>query len=1047
MPTKELTYSDGSSDKFWKIEITGDSHTVHFGKIGTAGQTRTKEFDSDEDAQKSYNKLIAQKLKKGYTESGGSSKAAKKSTKKATKKPTKKTTKATKAKSSPAGSAKTKAAAKKKTAPTPRESSPDFDLSVTHDLGLSEPELRRSAFNKLPPLKASKEEVTIEQAIDDFVKNAKIERYGWNLNFREVPLTYPMSKPLAHFWFYMMARGDRIVGKSGLKKHVQSSQKKHKFNGKLTKQVAEKHLYRERGCVAPEVVLPLASLFSLEDCLEMLLEPVKIKKNSRYGTPEGLPALIRGFRFHLVPRLSEAEKKKLRARIKKTIDLDTDKRVPGYETFPGEYYVAAALGMHSEISRIVSGWEDDLYLRSYCSYTELPSLLLAGLKNAQQYELHWRRLNLEFVSIDHMVDFIANTGVSALDLVADHVCEQGNKDDAATVMAVLAKIRAPEAAEHILRCRLESKAAGAARDWMNFNIGNCVAGLLETAGQKGKLGDAAIGYYREVKRNGHEDLIAKYVKKAGKKSTGAARIQTEVLDHKEKVYRPLDAKTTPKWLKTELAKVKLEKVPKIPVWASSNNMSPLMIGDRKLNDQQIETVLQVLAATPIDQKSSLLQSLNEKIDSGARDQFAWNLFELWVEGGANTKAKWAMGAIGHLGDDGCVLKLTPLVRKWPGESQHQRAVYGLQCLRGVGSSTALMQLSGIAQKLKFKGLKQKAALFVDEIAKEKGMTRDELEDRVIPDCGLDEMGRREISFGPRKFDFVLGGDLKPMVRDDKGKVRPNPPKPGAKDDEQIANESLAQWKLAKKQIKEVAVLQSARLEQAMVRARRWPVDDFESLLVRHPLMTHLVQKLVWGAFGKNGKRQSLFRITEERDYADASDKAVTLAKANSVGLVHPLEMNDKEKAAWGEIFSDYEIISPFPQLGRPVYELEAAEKKATELKRFHDIQLYAPTMVYTLEKLGWTRGVAMDAGCFDEHSKQFPAYDVTAVIGYDGVVGMGYIQPDETLTTDTIHFCKGMREPTGYRGDKSKKFKLGQVSELVISEVLADLNVLQSKVK
>ena len=135
MPSKELTYNDGSSNKFWKIEITGDSHTVHFGKVGTAGQTRTKEFGSDEDALKSYDKLIAQKLKKGYTESGDSSKAAKKSTKKATKKPTKKTTKTTKAKSSPAGSAKTKTAAKKKTAPTPRESSPDFDLSVTHDLG------------------------------------------------------------------------------------------------------------------------------------------------------------------------------------------------------------------------------------------------------------------------------------------------------------------------------------------------------------------------------------------------------------------------------------------------------------------------------------------------------------------------------------------------------------------------------------------------------------------------------------------------------------------------------------------------------------------------------------------------------------------------------------------------------------------------------------------------------------------------------------------------------------------------------------------------
>ena len=140
MPSKELTYNDGSSNKFWKIEITGDSHTVHFGKVGTAGQTRTKEFDSDEDALKSYDKLIAQKLKKGYTESGGSSKATKKTSKKATKKSTKKTTKTTKAKSNPAGSAKTKTAPKKK-ASAPQESAPDFDLSVTHDLGLSESEL------------------------------------------------------------------------------------------------------------------------------------------------------------------------------------------------------------------------------------------------------------------------------------------------------------------------------------------------------------------------------------------------------------------------------------------------------------------------------------------------------------------------------------------------------------------------------------------------------------------------------------------------------------------------------------------------------------------------------------------------------------------------------------------------------------------------------------------------------------------------------------------------------------------------------------------
>ena len=31
---------------------------------------------------------------------------------------------------------------------------------------------------------------------------------------------------------------------------------------------------------------------------------------------------------------------------------------------------------------------------------------------------------------------------------------------------------------------------------------------------------------------------------------------------------------------------------------------------------------------------------------------------------------------------------------------------------------------------------------------------------------------------------------------------------------------------------------------------------------------------------------------------------------------------------------DYEIIPPFPQLGRPVHALEAGERTATAIKRF-----------------------------------------------------------------------------------------------------------------
>lgn len=64
MPRYELV--DGTSRKFWQIERDGTSFTTTYGRIGTDGQTSLKEFDSDEKAKKEYDKLIAEKVKKGY---------------------------------------------------------------------------------------------------------------------------------------------------------------------------------------------------------------------------------------------------------------------------------------------------------------------------------------------------------------------------------------------------------------------------------------------------------------------------------------------------------------------------------------------------------------------------------------------------------------------------------------------------------------------------------------------------------------------------------------------------------------------------------------------------------------------------------------------------------------------------------------------------------------------------------------------------------------------------------------------------------------------
>lgn len=54
------------SNKFWEIKLEGSHFTTTWGKIGTAGQSTTKHWDSPAIAKKEHDKLIAEKVNKGY---------------------------------------------------------------------------------------------------------------------------------------------------------------------------------------------------------------------------------------------------------------------------------------------------------------------------------------------------------------------------------------------------------------------------------------------------------------------------------------------------------------------------------------------------------------------------------------------------------------------------------------------------------------------------------------------------------------------------------------------------------------------------------------------------------------------------------------------------------------------------------------------------------------------------------------------------------------------------------------------------------------------
>jgi predicted DNA-binding WGR domain protein len=60
----------GSSNKFWRVGVEGNTLIVEFGRIGTKGQRVVKSFDDEARARREATKLTLEKTGKGYEEFG-----------------------------------------------------------------------------------------------------------------------------------------------------------------------------------------------------------------------------------------------------------------------------------------------------------------------------------------------------------------------------------------------------------------------------------------------------------------------------------------------------------------------------------------------------------------------------------------------------------------------------------------------------------------------------------------------------------------------------------------------------------------------------------------------------------------------------------------------------------------------------------------------------------------------------------------------------------------------------------------------------------------
>jgi DNA ligase 1 len=67
-PSRYFEYAQGTSNKFWEVSQSGNNMTTRWGRIGSAGQSKTKTFADEQAAANATANLIKEKTDKGYVE-------------------------------------------------------------------------------------------------------------------------------------------------------------------------------------------------------------------------------------------------------------------------------------------------------------------------------------------------------------------------------------------------------------------------------------------------------------------------------------------------------------------------------------------------------------------------------------------------------------------------------------------------------------------------------------------------------------------------------------------------------------------------------------------------------------------------------------------------------------------------------------------------------------------------------------------------------------------------------------------------------------------
>ena len=397
------------------------------------------------------------------------------------------------------------------------------------------------------------------------------------------------------------------------------------------------------------------------------------------------------------------------------------------------------------------------------------------------------------------------------------------------------------------------------------------------------------------------------------------------------------------------------------------------------------------------------------LPAGRRSDLAFLGVEQWIGTDGAAAFDWLLLLLPDYGDERAANALVKAVKDWKA-TRKPKASAAIRLLCRLPGNYGVAQARELWESGKFsESIMANARLALSEAAERQGLSLAAFLEQLVPDFGLRREGLK-LDVGPYSYTVRIRPDLSLVVLDEKGKSSKSLPK--AKIGEDPDKRSLAenQFKALAKNLKPVLKQQGKRLTRALQLGSRWPVPIWRRWFAEHPLLASIAQAVVWAAEDSEGQALGRFRPDENGALIDLQDEDFVLADDALVHIVHPLELDEHERAAWAQHFADYALVSPIGQWEFAVHRPIAEELQANVLTRAKGSRLPRGKFGSLLEKWGYIKGDAGGETRFDEHSWSLDGEHWLVTLEHSGI--SVFFDPDEVVDIEGLTVCK--RAEDGY---------------------------------